>query len=885
MDKLVNDIANGEARGSAVTKMREMIDAKLGAGSATSAILLGDLRTLLNSAAPSAFQIANGEVGASVRAKLNAWHNMMDRLIDKLFYSTNFGIWADPTQVANLNWRRNLLVWTEDFANAAWTKDAVTVSGAVLIPTVSSALHELVIPAVSVVLGQTYTLSAEVQASGYNFIQVILSSNVTGNGGTFRNFDLSTGAVGQGNTASHSITSLGGGRYRITVRVLADGTGNSIMLFSPRPDDGARRAIFAGDGTSGVLITNVQFEPGSTATDYQPITDGNTELRALFPNVTLYTDSAGTAPYTTPAQSVGLVLDRSKGLVLGSELVTNGDFSDGTTGWTNASTGTGTFTVSSGVATISGTDGSNRGFARQSITCVVGKSYLVTADIGGAAANFALGTTNLQDTTGIAVTASGPTRFIISPTATTMFLKFWTTASGSTSTIDNISVRELQGFHAAQPTAAARPAVGRAPAAGRRNWLLNTENFGASSWNFALTTATSTTPIGQSVAQRLQFASGNNTVSVTSAGRVTATLTSLTLSCKIRRGDFDAAVGFRFGFYNNTTLANVGFVRPDFSTGTIVQTLDTVTSSSLVAVPGEANTYQLTMTVPAVAGNVYQPYFGGVGTDSGTGFFDIAEMQVENGTIRTNYQRIGASNLDITEAGLPSPEFIRFDFSDDVLPTTFPAGFTGDVMLFGRNGSHIQRGVTVGSGGVLNIGPSTLNVGATQIAAPGLLRGLGDIAGWVATNRTITDPEIADLMRFHRARGAKGLLVPGSNLILNGTFDSDTVWTKGTGWTISGGVATFAGHTEQSGLTQPLSLVPGRAYLVTYTVTRTAGSVTMQFTGGTSVISTARGSSGTFTDILVPLTGNNTFRVNALGTFEGTVDNVTLVELTPQETP
>ena len=54
---------------------------------------------------------------------------------------------------------------------------------------------------------------------------------------------------------------------------------------------------------------------------------------------TLFQDSAGTTPVTAVEQSVGLMLDKSQGLVLGSELVTNGGpgFTT-TTGWsaTNA---------------------------------------------------------------------------------------------------------------------------------------------------------------------------------------------------------------------------------------------------------------------------------------------------------------------------------------------------------------------------------------------------------------------------------------------------------------------------------------------------------------------------------------------------------------------
>ena len=52
---------------------------------------------------------------------------------------------------------------------------------------------------------------------------------------------------------------------------------------------------------------------------------------------TLFQDSAGTTPVTAVEQPVGLMLDKSQGLVLGSELVVNGDLSNGTTNWTASS--------------------------------------------------------------------------------------------------------------------------------------------------------------------------------------------------------------------------------------------------------------------------------------------------------------------------------------------------------------------------------------------------------------------------------------------------------------------------------------------------------------------------------------------------------------------
>ena len=61
-----------------------------------------------------------------------------------------------------------------------------------------------------------------------------------------------------------------------------------------------------------------------------------------------------------------------------ANLVTNGDFTTNTTGWTVPSPGEGTFTVSSGAAVMTNTNTSDPPIcAYQAITCVVGRTYLV----------------------------------------------------------------------------------------------------------------------------------------------------------------------------------------------------------------------------------------------------------------------------------------------------------------------------------------------------------------------------------------------------------------------------------------------------------------------------------------------------------------------------
>ena len=118
----------------------------------------------------------------------------------------------------------------------------------------------------------------------------------------------------------------------------------------------------------------------------------------------------------------------------------------------------------------------------------------------------------------------------------------------------------------------------------------------------------------------------------------------------------------------------------------------------------------------------------------------------------------------------------------------------------------------------------------------------------------------------------------GSNQVTNGGFGADSDWTKGTGWTIGSGVATKAAGSA-SLLSQAQTMTAGRYYIVTYTITRTAGSITPQFAGGSTVSGTARSTSGTFTDIMTVASGNNTLQLSADASFAGTVDNVSLKEL------
>lgn len=129
---------------------------------------------------------------------------------------------------------------------------------------------------------------------------------------------------------------------------------------------------------------------------------------------------------------------------------------------------------------------------------------------------------------------------------------------------------------------------------------------------------------------------------------------------------------------------------------------------------------------------------------------------------------------------------------------------------------------------------------------------------------------------------ARGI-VPGTlgpNGVLNGDFATDTVWTKGSGWSITGGRAVRIADASTSGLSQPYPFVPGRSYQLTFTVLNfVAGQFLPRFTGGTTRSGTLRTANGTYTETLVANTGNITLQFFASAATSADIDSVSVREV------
>jgi hypothetical protein len=162
------------------------------------------------------------------------------------------------------------------------------------------------------------------------------------------------------------------------------------------------------------------------------------------------------------------------------------------------------------------------------------------------------------------------------------------------------------------------------------------------------------------------------------------------------------------------------------------------------------------------------------------------------------------------------PAYLRFDLVDDRLVHTFPAGFDGDILIFGRSGSWVQEGVTVAAGGTLTIGPN-----AVPGAPGGLLAALGDIVGWLPVGRTTTQAERNKMRDYYMARGAKGFLVSsGVNRVANWltTPASWTIYGNTTVSTENGNLLFIADQEISTGLSRGLSFAANRIYLIGFTV-------------------------------------------------------------------
>jgi hypothetical protein len=191
--------------------------------------------------------------------------------------------------------RTNLLLRSEEFDNAYWTKpnssttqDAIaapngTITAEKLLTDTTSGIHA-VRRDETVLASTNYTLSFYAKAAEYTFLYINHGHTLVAGYLTF--FDLSTGTVGTnaaGNTAS--IQSVGNGWYRcsVTRTTAASQTSLSARAGACQSDN---VDSFVGDTASGIYLWGAQLEAGSFPTSYIPTTTAAVTRNADVASIT-----------------------------------------------------------------------------------------------------------------------------------------------------------------------------------------------------------------------------------------------------------------------------------------------------------------------------------------------------------------------------------------------------------------------------------------------------------------------------------------------------------------------------------------------------------------------------------------------------------------------
>jgi hypothetical protein len=175
--------------------------------------------------------------------------------------------------------RTNLLLWSEEFNQAAWVKTATTITAnAVIAPDGITAGDKLIENSattthfaqqnVTLLDNTDYSFSVFVKAGERSWIA--LSSTDKAGTQSFSYFNITAGTLGTiAGTHLASIKTINNGWYRLNIRFNSNSGGSapyaSILLAT-----GDLTSSYTGDGTSGAYLWGTQLEAGDCISSYVP---------------------------------------------------------------------------------------------------------------------------------------------------------------------------------------------------------------------------------------------------------------------------------------------------------------------------------------------------------------------------------------------------------------------------------------------------------------------------------------------------------------------------------------------------------------------------------------------------------------------------------------
>ena len=405
---------------------------------------------------------------------------------------------------------------------------------------------------------------------------------------------------------------------------------------------------------------------------------------------TMYQDATGTIPVTAAGQPVGLMLDKSKGLVLGSEcfnyVLNNINDGSESLGAYNAATRT--------LSNSSPSKTNHRPiFAFNVNNWGAGKRYVVKGTIlSGHSKIYAIRFGSGVSFTTIPVGADG-SFYAVTEAGSGILSIIYKLGEVGDIVLGDISVKELSGNHAYQTTSASRPVLGRMPEGGIRNILVSSGDRTHSSWTHHGGTKVLNVLDAKGTYKATRF-SGASTSPPYILGTKAAKAGAHTLRIQVKSGSSNytsALVMLR----NNTTVVNYSTGLIDLVTGRI-----TGIGWSSKELPNGFWECTFTQSTGISLDDSFNVYFGRTGiTDSN---FDIivGEVQLESGTQATPYQETRGLT-DVTESGKKDIYFLAFDGADDFLQTNnIDFTVTNETSLF----AGVRKLSDAGTGTVCELG-------------------------------------------------------------------------------------------------------------------------------------------------------------------------------------
>ena len=518
---------------------------------------------------------------------------------------------------------------------------------------------------------------------------------------SYVNVGTGTVEIGKSYAVTYTVASRSAGSVRVSLRsspgTLRSTSGTFTETIVAGSSGNASILIQDTAGTFVGSIDNISVrEVITSAASISGLTAGN------------YLDSNGSTGFAAVDGLDGLVLDAAGSV--GSELVANGDFSAGATGW-SAKYSAIISAVSDGLKVEIAPAQTTGRVSSVGFATVVGATYLLQASVQNVNAStayikvsiFATLDSASVNTTNILSGASGVVNQYFVATATTTYVGGTADGvAGGYALFDNISVKEVTGIHATA-SGAARPTLRR----GAYNLLTYSQNV--NQWS-ALTRSTcsgaainaATAPDGTLTGDMLvEDATASSTHYARNSIVKTAVVTTYTYSVYLKAAERTWAQ-ISIGHDASPLLANVYI---DLSTGALGASAISVFTGLSVATPTDAGNgwwrcaiTATTGTELSVNGNVLLATGNNVNIFSGGGTSGIYVWgaQLETGSTVSAYSPTTTAAASNATAGRYSSQYsgaqslalgsVPFQMVDDhcVIAGASPAGAATDCDVFGQ---------------------------------------------------------------------------------------------------------------------------------------------------------------------------------------------------------